>query len=196
MPYADIPEFMPDLRDREGAAAEALELTTLCAVRTTEMLGAKIDEFDMKANIWTIPGERMKAGIPHRVPLSDRAAVIVRRWLNNHNGSGYLFPGEKKGRPLSNMAMTMVLRRMEITNASVHGMRSTFRDWTGDMTMFPRDLAEQALAHKLEDETEAAYRRSDALEKRRALMQAWADYCNGVTADNVIPMHREAGRAS
>ena len=129
----------------------------------------------------------MKGGVAHTVPLSTQALALLKR-LHEARISDFVFPGEKKDRPLSNMAMEMLLRRMKVTDATVHGFRSSFRDWCGDRTDFPRELAEAALAHKVGDETERAYRRSDALEKRRKLMQAWADYCDVKEAGNVLNM--------
>lgn len=129
----------------------------------------------------------MKAGRTHRVPLSDRAAAIVAK-LHENRTSEYVFPGFKKDRPLSVMAMEMVLRRMKITGATVHGFRSSFRDWAGNETSFPRDLAETALAHVIGDKAEQAYRRSDALERRRELMLAWSNYCEPGPAGNVVAL--------
>ncbi|SEC89099.1 Integrase [Beijerinckia sp. 28-YEA-48] len=190
MPYDDVPKFLPKLRGAEGLAPKALELTILAATRSTETLAAKIPEFDIAAAIWTIPPERMKARVEHRVPLSTQALDLVKSLLvgRTERDGDFLFPGAKKGRPLSNMAMAMTLRRMNVKGVTTHGFRSSFRDWAGDATAFPREIAEAALAHTIKDKAEAAYRRSDAIERRRKLMQAWADYCDGQITGNVIPL--------
>jgi integrase len=140
------------------------------------VLGARWEEIDFQAEVWTVPPERMKGGREHRVPLSDRAIAILAE-LHQVRVSEFVFPGFKRGKPLSNMALEAVLRRAQ-TNVTTHGFRSSFRDWAGDSTAFARDVVEAALAHAIENKTEAAYRRSDALEKRRALMAAWAAYCD------------------
>jgi integrase len=176
---------MVALRKREGMAAKALEFAILCASRSGEVRGATWAEFDLEAAIWVIPAERMKARVQHRVPLSASAIRILKK-DSNHKDADLVFPGTS-GAKLSDMALTTLTRRMGI-DAVPHGFRSTFRDWCAERTNYPRDLAEQALAHKLEDKVEAAYLRSDVLEKRRALMQAWADHCDLVTTDaKVIP---------
>ena len=135
--------------------------------------------------VWTVPAHRMKAGREHRVPLSQRATDILARLSEGRSGD-FVFPGQRRDKPLSNMAMGMMLRRMKIENATVHGFRSSFRDWAGNETGYPRELIETALAHVIGDKAEQAYRRSDALEKRRQLMEAWASYCSG--QDNVVPL--------
>jgi integrase len=160
----------------QGIAPRALEFAILTAARSGEVLGAMWDEFDLEAKIWTVPARRMKAGKEHRVPLSDRAMAIL-DGLQQARVSEFVFPGFKRGCPLSNMALEAVLRRTEV-DVTTHGFRSSFRDWAGDSTAFARDVVEAALAHAIENKTEAAYRRSDALEKRRALMAAWAAYCD------------------
>ena len=170
----DMPKFMAALRQREGIAARALEFVILTACRSGEVRGAQWVEIDKQAKIWTVPAERMKAGKEHRVPLSDAALKLLEN-QPRIEGSDYVFPGTK-GQPLSDMSLTAVMRRMEI-DAVPHGFRSTFRDWAGDRTHFPRDLAEAALAHTLSSAVEAAYRRSDALEKRREMMNGWAEFC-------------------
>jgi len=173
MPFAAVPRFMKKLAARTGLAARALELTILTAARTSEVLQARWSEFDLDRGLWVIPAERMKAGKEHRVPLSEPAATLLR--LLQTQGD-FVFPGLKKGKPLSNMAMDMVLRRMKTANCTVHGFRSAFRDWCGEATQFPREIAEHALAHSVGNEVERAYRRGDALEKRRELMSAWAAF--------------------
>lgn len=190
MPYERVPAFVADLRERDAMAPRALEFTILTAARTGETFGAIWREIDLEAAIWTIPRERMKAGREHRVPLTDRAVEILTELSELSTGpDAYVFPGQKKGRPLSVMAMDMILRRMDI-EFTVHGFRSSFRDWAGEETSFPREVAEAALAHVVGDETERAYRRGDALEKRRKLMIAWANYCEPKNPGNVLELKR------
>ncbi|GEP04827.1 tyrosine-type recombinase/integrase [Methylobacterium oxalidis] len=174
MPFEDVPTFIADLREREAVAGMALEFCILNASRSGEVLGARWSEIDRKAKAWIIPAERMKAGIEHRVPLTERALAILDR-AEAIRSSEYVFPGYKRGRPLSVMAMEMMLRRMNV-DVTVHGFRSSFRDWAGERTAFPREIAETALAHVVGDQTERAYRRGDALEKRRKLMVAWSAF--------------------
>jgi integrase len=176
--YADVPAFMARLGERTDIASKALAFTVLTACRTNEVLGAIWDEIDWEARIWTIPAARMKAGRGHRVPLSDSAMALLRH-MASIRANEFVFPSlDKRSRgPLSNMAMTMVLRRMGLGAFTVHGFRSAFRDWCGEETGFPREICEAALAHALRDKTEAAYRRGDALERRRKLMEAWTSYC-------------------
>lgn len=176
MPYKDIPELVERLHALEAMAARALEFLILTAARSGEVREARWDEFDLNAKLWSIPGERMKTGHPHRVPLSQ-AAVGILSDLNGKRVSEYVFPGQKPGRPMSNMAYAMLMRRHKLGHYTVHGFRSSFRDWVGDETSFPREIAEHALAHQVGGEVERAYRRSDALEKRRELMGAWAEFC-------------------
>ncbi len=177
MPYADVAAFIIELRKREAVAATALEFTILTAARSGETLGAKWHEIDWKDKIWTVPAERMKAGREHRVTLSSRTITILKKLAElGADENSFVFPGQKPGKPLSVMAMDMVLRRMEV-DVTVHGFRSSFRDWCGEVSNFPRDVAEAALAHVVGDKTERAYRRGDSLEKRRKLMIAWASYC-------------------
>lgn len=175
LPLAQMANFMSDLRKREGTAARALEFTILCAARSGETRGATWSEIDLENSTWTIPAERMKSGKEHRVPLSAPAIALLKalpRFIDND----LVFPAPRGGK-LSDMSLTAVMRRMEV-DAVPHGFRSTFRDWAGEQTNYPRDLAEQALAHVLENKVEAAYRRGDALEKRRAMMNAWAIFCS------------------
>lgn len=174
VPYEDMAKFMTDLRERQGLAARALELAILCASRSGEVRGARWPEIDEKKAVWTIPAERMKAGKEHRVPLSTPAVKLLKA-LPRSDSSDLIFLGSHD-KPLSDMALTAVMRRMEV-DAVPHGFRSTFRDWAGDCTHYPRDVAEFALAHKLSDKVEAAYRRSDAFEKRRQMMEDWANFC-------------------
>jgi integrase len=194
MPYADVPDFVADLRQRDATAALALEFTILCASRSGEVLGATWAEFDRKTKVWTIPGKRMKAGLEHRVPLTERALAILEA-AEKMKQNEYVFPGARNGKPLSNMAMANLLKkRMKHEGLTVHGFRSSFRDWAGECTAFPREVAEAALAHVIGDETERAYRRGDALEKRRKLMDAWARFVGApkAKADNVTPIRAKA----
>ncbi len=188
MDFRQLPDFMADLRKREGMAALALEFTILTAARTSETILAQWDEIDFQEQVWTVPASRMKMRRVHRVPLSKRCIELLQE-LNDTRLGNLIFPGQNPTKPLSNMAMNMLLRRMEITNATVHGFRSAFRDWCGDETVFPREVAEAALAHKVGSDVEAAYRRSDALEKRRRLMEAWAAYGYGKEDHNVVTLH-------
>jgi len=176
MAYVEVPAFISDLRSRSATAALALEFTILTSARSGEVLGARWSEFDLDRAIWLVPAERMKAAREHRVPLSPRALRIVTD-LGNSRSNDFVFPGEKAGRPLSGMSLEMVLRRMNIANATVHGFRSTFRDLAAECTNFPSEVCEAALAHVIENKAEAAYRRGDLFEKRRKLMDAWAAYC-------------------
>jgi integrase len=178
MPYAKVPAYVTRLQFAAAMAARGLEFLILTASRSGEVLGAKWPEFDLEEAVWTVPAERMKAGKEHRVPLSPRAVAIVKD-LRDAKVNDYVFPGEKKDRPLSGMAFAMLMRRMKVGQYTAHGFRSAFRDWAGDETSYPRELAEAALAHRVGDATEQAYRRSDALGRRRKLMVAWADYCLG-----------------
>jgi integrase len=189
MPYANVPAFIKDLLSRQGAATRALEFTILTAARSGEVLGARWSEFDLDRATWTVPGDRMKAGREHRVPLSRRVLKIVRMMQETRSGQ-FVFPGEKVGRPLSVMALEMVLRRMKIKNATVHGFRSSFRDWAAECTNFPNEVCEAALAHVIENKSEAAYRRGDLFEKRRKLMDAWALFCAFPTEGKVVEFRR------
>ena len=181
MPYRDLPEFIEKLRDTESIHALALEFLVLTAARSGEVLGVTWDEIDIDAQVWVIPASRMKAGREHRVPLSSRAVEIVERMAEVRTGD-LVFAGQRRRRPLSGAAIGAL-----VTSATVHGFRSSFRDWAGEETSFPREIAEQALAHATGDATERAYRRGDALEKRRALMEAWASYCEPGAGGNVVP---------
>jgi len=183
--YRDVPEFMAELRAIEGIAARALEFTILTAARSGETLGARWVEINLEERLWIVPAQRMKAGQEHKVPLSERALAVLNE-TDRHQANQFLFPGFRDGKPLSDMALTQLLRRMgrEVT---VHGFRSTFRDWCGDCTPFPREIAEAALAHLIGSEVERAYRRGTALEQRGKLMNDWAAYCEPRTG-NVIAM--------
>lgn len=169
MSYEEVASFVGKLREAESLAARALELCILTAARSGEILGMRWEEVDLEKKIWIVPARRMKAGREHRVPLSARAVSIL-GGLHKVKSGELVFPGQVRGKPLSNMAMEMVLRRMKVESVTVHGFRSSFRDWAGNMTNFPREVTETALAHVIGDKAELAYRRGDALEKRRKLM--------------------------
>jgi integrase len=188
MPFDEVPAFMASLRGREGVASYALEFAILTAARSGEVLGARWDEFNLDAALWTVPAARMKGSREHRVPLSERAVEILRQ-MEQARFSEFVFPGLKRNRPLSGMALEMVLRRMKV-DVTVHGFRSAFRDWAGERTHFPREVAEAALAHLVGDAVERAYRRGDALEKRRLLMDDWARFCAPKARGDVIPINR------
>jgi integrase len=190
MSYREVPAFVGKLRERDAIAALALEFCILTAARSGEVFGARWEEIDFDAKIWTVPPDRMKAARGHRVPLSGRAVEILEKLATAKTGA-YVFPGQRKGKPLSSMAMEMILRRMKVEAATVHGFRSAFRDWAGNETHFPREVAEAALAHVVGDKAEQAYRRSDALEKRRKLMEAWALFCEP-KAGRVISFGRKS----
>ena len=194
MPFEDVPAFVGELQARQALAAAALEFTILNATRTNETLGARGGELDLVGALWTIPAERMKAGRVHRVPLSARAVALIRELYPDGLAlDAFVFPGQRKGRPLSNMAMDMLLRRMDRDAYTVHGFRSSFSDWAGETTNFPREIIEAALAHLVGDKVERAYRRGDALLKRRKLMEAWAGYCTRPAAKgNVTQLRRVA----
>ena len=176
LPFAELPAFMSELRGRDSISARALEFAILTAARTGEVIGAKWSEIAIDAGVWTVPAERMKGAKEHQVPLSKRAIAILED-LPRERG-GYVFPGAKAKAPLSNMAMLELLRGMDDNGFTVHGFRSTFRDWAGDRTNYAREVIEHALAHHIKDKAEASYRRSAALDKRRQLMEAWAKYCS------------------
>ena len=178
MPYAEVPSFMAELRkDHDGLSSLALQLTILTALRTKEAIGAQWREFDYERCVWTVPDVRMKGGRTHRVPLSQSATALVKR-VPRIAGSPYLFPGMRQNQYLSNAAMHELLKGIR-PGLTVHGFRSSFRDWVAAETNYAGEVAEAALAHVLGDKTEAAYLRSDTLEKRRALMEDWGRYCFG-----------------
>jgi len=190
MPYGEVPRFMAELKNREGVAPLALQFLILTAARTSEVVNATWDEFDLDAALWTVPAQRMKAGRLHEVPLPARAVELLRA-VPREKGNSHVFIGGRSGKPLSDMAMLALMRRTH-PDYVPHGFRSSFRDWAGDQTNFPRDVAEAALAHTIKNRTEAAYRRSTALEKRRKLMDAWARYCatEAKPEANVVPLRR------
>lgn len=188
LPFVELPAFMRDLPGRDGVAPRALEFLILTGARTGEVIGATWSEIDLDAKVWTIPAERMKGKREHRVPLSERAADLLRK-LDTSGPA--VFCGARKDGHLSNMAMTEALREMGRGDITVHGFRSTFRDWASERTAYPREVAEMALAHAISDKVEAAYRRGDLFEKRRRLMADWAAYCAtppAAPANNVRPI--------
>ena len=194
LPYSELPDFLATLCEQDGVAARALEFTILTAARTGETIGAQWSEVDIVGKVWTIPAARMKAGKEHRVPLSERALAILSEMKSTSNvekiGEKFVFSGGKAGKPLSNMAFLMLLRRMKRDDLTTHGFRSSFRDWAAERTNFPSEVLEMALAHAVGDKVEAAYRRSDLFEKRRRLMDAWADFCAKPQAEeaNVVSL--------
>jgi integrase len=174
IPVQDMPAFFKSLLQREGTAARALEFLVLTAARSGEVRGAQWSEIDLAKKVWTVPAVRMKAKREHRVPLSTQAIALLKSLPDKRLG-GLVFPGNKPTRKLSDMALTALMRRMEV-DAVPHGLRSSFRDWVGEETAFPREVAEMALAHTVGNAVEAAYRRGDLFEKRRLMMQLWADF--------------------
>lgn len=206
LPYDDIAAFMGELRTRRAMAARALEFITLTATRSGEALNATWAEIDLAKGVWTVPASRMKAGREHRVPLSKAALALLDRVKPlAGDGGGFLFPGEVQGarpagapdearinpkKPISAASLAKLLRNMK-REVTIHGMRSTFRDWAAETTGFPHEVCEMALAHTIQNKAEAAYRRGDLFEKRRELMEAWASFCDPKPA-NVLPMKREA----
>lgn len=178
LPYQEVPAFIARLHQRGSVGALCLEFAILTAARSGEAMGAAWNEIDLDRGIWTVPKERMKAGREHRVPLAGRAREILAGLRAAAQGE-FVFPGSKPGRPLSTMTLEMLLRRMKV-DATVHGFRSTFRDWAAEQTSVPREVAEAALAHTNKDKVEAAYFRTDLFQKRQDLMQSWADFCGGL----------------
>ena len=176
MNYSELPAFISDLQGRQATAALALEFAIFTAARTGEVLGARWEEFNLDRAVWTIPSRRMKGGREHRVPLSQRVLKIVKAMYEARNND-FVFAGQRPGKPLSVTALLVLLRRMKIEDATVHGFRSAFRDWAAECTNFSNEVCEAALAHVIENKAEAAYRRGDLFDKRRKLMDAWAAYC-------------------
>lgn len=196
LPWTEIPQFMSDLRKREGISALALEFTILTAARTGETIGAQRAEINFSDRVWTVPARRMKTDREHRVPLADRALDVLQS-LPREKGNDFVFIGDRVGRPLSNMAMLELLKGMR-PGLTVHGFRSTFRDWAAETTNNPNHVVEMALAHLVSGEVEAAYRRGDLFEKRQRLMRDWAKYCatkpaaRTQRAGNVVPIRAKA----
>ena len=189
LPYAQVPAFLEQVRAADAGTSTklALEFLILTASRTNEVLGARWDEVDHAAQVWTVPGVRMKSGRPHRVPLAGRCLDLLDQAAAIAGDSPFVFPGRDPQRPLSNMALLMLLRRLGRDDIVVHGFRSSFRDWAEEKTRFPRSVCESALAHVLKDRVEAAYLRSDLLDQRRPLMEAWAAFTAGTVA-TVLPL--------
>ena len=192
LPYTEIGAFLQQLRDDSGVASRALEFTILTAARTNEVIQAVWSEFDLDLGIWVVAAERMKSKREHRIPLSEAAKAVLESSSGRSNR--YVFPGQKGGSHLSNNAMLKVLKRLDQDSITVHGFRSTFRDWCAESTNYPADVAEMALAHTLRDKTEAAYRRGDLFEKRSRLMADWARYCSQPAKPaKVVAIRRSTG---
>lgn len=187
IPYKELPKLIQRLSELKATSAQALMFLILTAARTGEIIEATWDEIDFEEQVWTIPADRMKASREHRIPLTDIPISILGE---SNKETRYIFPGAQSQKPLSNMAMSKLLKRLGYTDITVHGMRSAFRDWVGDETNFPRDVAEAALAHRIGDTTEQAYRRKDALSKRRRLMRAWEMYLFQHDFANVVKLRR------
>lgn len=199
MRWQDLPAFLTNMEEALTAGETvrlAIEYLILTAARSGEVRGARWSEFDLEEKTWSIPAQRMKAGEAHRIPLSDRAVGILRRMLElrrTDSAEAFVFEGQKPGRPLSDMTLSMPIRRAKL-GITVHGFRSAFRDWAAERTSFPRELAEKALAHAVRNKVEAAYQRGDLFDKRRELMNAWAQYCRSAArpSGNVTSLHRTA----
>jgi integrase len=191
LPYGEVGAFMAQLRGQDGVAALALEFVILTATRTSEAIGARWDEIDQDKSLWVIPAERIKAGKEHRVPISAAALEIIKAQAKVREGE-FVFPGGKSRRPLSSNALLALLKRMERDDLTVHGFRSTFRDWAAEQTNYARDVAEMALAHTIGDKVEAAYRRGDLFDKRQRMMDDWAKFCGTVARrGNVVSINRK-----
>jgi integrase len=183
LPYDELPGFLVALREQEGIAAMALEFTVLTAARTGETIFARWNEIDLLDKVWAVPADRMKAGKEHRVPLTARALAILEQMQKHRTADdGFVFPGDKPGKPLSNMALLMLLRRMNRDDLTTHGFRATFKTWASERTGFLNEIVEAALAHVVGSKVEQAYRRGDMFEKRRRLMQQWATFCTTAPA--------------
>ncbi len=187
MKWQDVPAFYAELKSRNAMAAKALMFTCLTGSRTNEVLGMRWDEIDAEARLWTCPADRMKTGEHHRVPLTEEMLSIIEPLRAMK--SEYVFEGQKRHRPLSNMSMLMLLRRMQVEGVTVHGFRSTFRDWASEVSNAQREVAELSLSHRIGSDVERAYSRSDLLEKRRALMERWSKFVSdaGGSAEKVAP---------
>lgn len=201
LPYREVAAFMASLHEEDGVAARALEFLILTAARTNEVTGARENEIDPEERLWTVPADRIKGEKEHRVPLSDAAMTIWRqakRRPPKHTPSdAFIFGGGRSGKPLSHAAMTAVLKRMGCEDITVHGFRSTFRDWAAECTNYPSEVAEMALSHVVRNKTEAAYRRGDLFNKRRRLMEDWAKYCATKRSPaSVVPLHGKTAAAA
>lgn len=189
LPYNQMATFLPKLREVQGVSALALEFLIMTAARSGEVLKSTWHEVDDNAGTWTIPAERMKAGKVHRVPLSDAAlAVLEKAKAIKH--TDYIFPSVRTGSPMSDMSLTMLLRRIH-PGITAHGFRSSFRDWAAEQTTYPGEMAEMALAHTVGNKIEAAYRRGDMFERRHQMMQDWATWCDPKTRDNVVSISKK-----
>jgi len=177
MRWQDVPAFYADLKTRNAMSANALRFTCLTGSRTSEVLGMRWDEIEFDARLWTCPVERMKTGEEHRVPLTDEMLSIIEPLKAIK--SEYVFEGQKRHKPLSNMSMLMLLRRMDVEGVTVHGFRSTFRDWASEVANAQREIAEMSLSHRVGSDVERAYARSDLLDKRRMLMERWSMFVSG-----------------
>jgi integrase len=179
--------FAAALREQEGIVARSLEFLILTAARMGEVIGARWNEFDLTAKVWTVPAERMKGNREHRIPLSPAAFSIIQQMHSTSVADvDYVFPGWKRSKPLSNSVMLKLVKRMGRDDLTAHGFRSTFRDWAAERTSYPREVAEMALAHTVSDKVEAAYRRGDLFAKRRRLMEEWAKHCFAVRNPGVV----------
>ena len=195
LPYVELPGFLVALREQGGIAASALEFTILTAARTGETIGARWSEINAHEKVWIVPAARTKSAKEHRVPLTDRTLAILdemKPLRHANDADAFIFPGGKAGRPLSNMAFLMLLRRMGRDDLTAHGFRSSFRDWAAERTNFQSEVAEMALAHVVANKVEAAYRRGDLFEKRRRLMDAWAEFLAKAPADGKVVSLRRA----
>ena len=196
LPWAEMGSFMGALQLQKGIGARALQFAILTAARSGEVRGARWSELDLVGSTWTISSERMKAGREHRVPLSEQAMVVLREMLAarlSSDPAALVFPGQSEGRPLSDMSLTAVLRRMGRGDLTAHGFRSTFKDWAAELTAYPAELSEMALAHTIGSKVEAAYRRGDLFEKRRRLMTDWGEFCftaSTLETTNIVPLRR------
>jgi integrase len=196
LPFIELPAFMARLRDREAMAALSVEFLILTAARSSEVMGVRWSEIDLDSKIWTVPAARMKAGREHRVPLSASALKVLEKAAEGRakgrdgRPGAYVFPTAGKDAPLSTNAFRALLKDRMGVDVTAHGFRSSFRDWAGEASTFPREIAEAALAHVVGDATERAYRRGDALEKRRKLMEAWAGYLEPKRGATVVPMQK------
>lgn len=186
LPWREMGTFMQELRGQQGTAARAVEFIILTACRTSEAFNATWGEVDLAQRTWTIPGERMKAGREHVIPLSDATVSVLQAQAAAHGMEGFIFPGTKPGAPPSNMTGLALLKRMGRADLTVHGFRSTFRDWAGESSNHPREVIEHALAHQLKDKAEASYARGTLFEKRRVLMADWAAYCDRAQTGDVV----------
>jgi integrase len=187
LPYADLPAFMSELKQQEGVAAKAFRFAILTCARTGEVTGGRWPEIDFKDRLWAVPAKRMESGKEHRVPLSEETLSILEE-MKELRQSDFIFPGGRAGRPLSDMAFLMLLRRMKRDDLTAHGFRSTFSDWCAEKTNTPSEVREMALAHAVGNKVEEAYRRGDLFEKRRQLAETWAKFATATPGGNVIPI--------